>query len=371
MSVAEPVLTPTFCPERLTLARQRRGLTKSQLAETCGLTLRSITGYEGASSSPSRDTLNRISRYLKVPISFFARPEPEFPSAEGVSFRALTAMRAGQRDAALGAGAIAFELHDWINAQFNLPATSVPDLPNMDPEAASEMVRTEWGLGQLSIGNTIHILEAHGVRVFSLTEDNAEVDAFSLWRGNVPFVFLNTRKSSERSRFDAAHELGHLVLHRKGGPVGRQAEHEANLFASAFLMPQTSILAHAPRQPSLPALVQAKAYWRVSVQALVVRLFRLHLLTEWHYRSLCVQIAEHSYNRNEPNSEPREISQVLDKVISMLRDRGVGVADIARDLDVYPDEVKSLIFGLVLTATRGGNVQRISQHEPARLALLK
>ncbi|MEU8739183.1 ImmA/IrrE family metallo-endopeptidase [Streptomyces halstedii] len=40
-----------------------------------------------------------------------------------------------------------------------------------------------------------------------------EVDAFAVWREGVPFVFLNTQKSAERGRFDAAHEFGHLVMH--------------------------------------------------------------------------------------------------------------------------------------------------------------
>jgi len=59
---------------------------------------------------------------------------------------------------------------------------------------------------------------------------------------------------------------------------------------------------------------------------------------ERHYRSLYVQIAEHSYSQKEPNDMLCESSQVLDKVTAMLRDRGVDVADIARELDVYPEK---------------------------------
>ena len=70
------------------------------------------------------------------------------------------------------------------------------------------------------------------MRVFSLAENTKNVDAFSCWRNDEPYVFLNTFKSTERSRFDSAHELGHLVLHRHGGAKqGRSAEYEAHLFA--------------------------------------------------------------------------------------------------------------------------------------------
>lgn len=76
------------------------------------------------------------------------------------------------------------------------------------------MVRAHWRIGELPIGNLIHLLESKGVRVYSLAEQGKSLDAFSLWHQNIPFVFLKTNKTAEHSRMDAAHELGHLVLHR-------------------------------------------------------------------------------------------------------------------------------------------------------------
>ncbi|MFD5336500.1 MULTISPECIES: ImmA/IrrE family metallo-endopeptidase [Streptomyces] len=64
--------------------------------------------------------------------------------------------------------------------------------------------------------------------------DCPEVDAFSFWDGEIPFVLLSTEKTAERGRFDAAHELGHLVLHgEEQMPHGPQAEAEAHRFAAA------------------------------------------------------------------------------------------------------------------------------------------
>src|SRR4029077_3081434 len=118
-----------------------------------------------------------------------------------------------------------------------------------------------------------------GVRVFSLSLDAAEVDAFSMWRQRTPFVFLNTKKSAEHSRFDAAHELGHLVLHRHGSPQGREAEREANAFASAFLMPRATVLANMPRLATVDRLIKLKKYWAVSVAALAYRLHAVGVLS--------------------------------------------------------------------------------------------
>ena len=56
-----------------------------------------------------------------------------------------------------------------------------------------------------------------------MAENTVTVDAFSVWREYTPYIFLKLMKTAEHSRFDAAHELGHLVLHRHGGPKGRLA----------------------------------------------------------------------------------------------------------------------------------------------------
>jgi Zn-dependent peptidase ImmA (M78 family) len=91
-----------------------------------------------------------------------------------------------------------------------------------DPEATAELVRVEWGLGHAPAPNMVHLLELQGVRVCSQAEECREVDAFSYWYDGTPCVCLNTTKAAERGRFDAAHELGHLILHRgHAHPDGR------------------------------------------------------------------------------------------------------------------------------------------------------
>ncbi len=188
------------------------------------------------------------------------------------------------------------------------------------------------------------------MRVFSITQECRELDAYSLWRGEQPFVFLNTQKSGEHSRFDAAHELGHLVLHwHHDVPQGRQAEQEAHRFAAAFLMPAASILAKAPRNPSLKQLIQAKRPWKVSVGALAHRLHELKALTDWHYRKLWVEIGDLGYRTNEPEPRiDRETSQILNKVFAALRKEGCSKAEIARDLHVHPQDLDALVFGLAI-----------------------
>ena len=187
-------------------------------------------------------------------------------------------MTAAEREAALAAGQIGFLISDWVVERFDLPGARLPDLHIFDPELAARMLRQEWGLGEKPISNMIKMLESKGVRVFSLAENTAHVNAYSLWRKNVPYIFLNTFKSAECSRFDAAHELAHLVLHQDGGVTGRTAEEQANRFASAFLMPEADVVSVLPSVQNLEQLIAAKLRWKVSLARTVPR--PGHQLTE-------------------------------------------------------------------------------------------
>lgn len=123
-------------------------------------------------------------------------------------------MRAAEREAAIAAGSVWLLLSDWLEARFNLPAADVPDLRGELPEKAAVLVRRHWQLGERPIRRVLRLLESRGVRVFSLSEQTRNVDAFSFWRSERPFVFLNLFKTAEATVLDCAHEPGHLVLHR-------------------------------------------------------------------------------------------------------------------------------------------------------------
>jgi Zn-dependent peptidase ImmA (M78 family)/DNA-binding XRE family transcriptional regulator len=342
-------------PSRLTLARKRRGLTLVQLATAAGISVRSLSAYENGRQDPSQDALQRLAASLDIPATFLQAGDIDEIPIDAISFRAPSKLTAGQRDTARGAGRIALTLAEWIEQRFDLPKPDVPSLPTLDPETAAEVVRARWGLGVAPLGNVVWLLEAHGVRVFTLVADCSAVDAFSfVWR-QTPYVLLNTAKSGERGRFDAAHELGHLVLHSEHRvPHGPDAEQEANRFAAAFLMPRASVLARGLTNASIDRILAAKPTWRVAAMALTHRLHELDLLTDWGYRTACVDLSRRGYRTSEPGGILRETSQLLDRVFQSLRTDGTSPADIARDLHISVSELNRHVFGLVPTVIDGG-----------------
>ncbi|ESZ88284.1 MAG: XRE family transcriptional regulator [Blastomonas sp. CACIA14H2] len=345
-----------FSGQRLSLARRRMGLTKKGLADALGLHPRTVTRWEEDEREPSSDEVAMISWELQFPPAFFEGGEVDEAEKEAASFRSLSSMPARDRDAALAAGSFGFMFGDWVEKRFNLPALDLEDLSGETPDGAARALREIWGIGERPISHMINLLEAKGVRVFSLAEDTDAVDAFSMWRRDKAYVFLNCNKTAEHQRFDAAHELGHLVLHKHGGPRGREAEDEANRFAASFLMPRADVLAHLSYVDSLDRLIAHKRRWKVSLAALNHRVHKLNLTTEWEYRTFCIQIQQRGYRKAEPHGIERETSAVWQQVLAELRTDKVTKASIAEELGLPTREIENLVFGLanMLSVDGGG-----------------
>lgn len=338
-----------FNPSRLKLARMRKQLTLKALAEVVGLTPRMVSEYEKdyCTSVPPEDTVKDFASALGYPADFFfAGEEIEAIATESVSFRSLKSMKASQQHAAIGAGSLGLMLDNYFNKRFNLPAVDLPDLRGSEPEAAAEELREQWGLGSLCISNTIHLLEKHGVRVFSLAENTQAVDAFSFWKDGKPYIFLNTQKSGERSRMDTAHELGHLVLHKHGTPQGKDVEAEADRFASFFLMPRRTVLACTSKFLTVRDAMALRDNWKTSAMAVIMQLLRVGAITEWHHRNLIIEASKMGLRRAEIDGIERERTLLIDMYIKSLASDGILLKDLAKELMLPIGEVSNLIFQL-------------------------
>ena len=337
-----------FNAGRLSLARKRRRLTAKALAEKAGLVPDTISRLENGMHPPDEATVAKLVASLGFPASFFEQDDPEEIDTGAVSFRSFSKMSARERDAAISAGSLGLELSAWVEARFSLPQADLLDMSHeTDPDIAASSLRQYWALGERPIGNLLALLETKGVRVFSLSENTASVNAFSFWRDDGPFVFLNNFKTAESSIFDGAHELGHLVMHKHGDPKGsRSAEREADRFASAFLMPEKDVKSRIGRRITTDLIIDAKQRWRVSAMALAYRLNALGLLSTWQYKSICIELGKRGYRSSEPVGIQRETSIVWRKILAQLWSERTTKNDIANDLRMPLDELEGLIWNL-------------------------
>lgn len=361
----------TLEPSRITLARLRAGLGKAQLAERLGTTPRTITNYE-TQGAPER-AAHVLAQALGCTQTYLTLP-PSAPLEEDrVFFRARRRSSAGQKHMATSAGRTGVELYKVLTEHFDLPNLSVPDLGGMQPQAAAQRLRVEWDLGMAPIPNSIHLAESKGIRVLSLPNGTVDVDAFSIWEDARPYIFLSTLKSAERSRFDLAHEVGHLVLHGSLNACSnteRDAEKEADQFASEFLMPALLLRSKVTKDPSISTILKLKGFLGVSAMAAAYSLHRTGRMSEWTYRQTCIELARLGYRSGEPGGIRRETSRVFGTAFpSLRRSKGWGTEVIARKLGVWPVEVNGLTFGQAI-ADLEPNFERTPERSKAQLSVV-
>ena len=183
----------------------------------------------------------------------------------------------------------------YLGQFFDFPAVRLPDAPTGghralsvdDIEAKAMACRNLWGYGNGPADNICGAMERNGIVVGHVRFDADGLDAFSQWPELAanPRVFLGIdRQNAPRSRFDAVHELAHLVLHRDADTKTlntaadfKLLEEQAHRFASAFLLPAEPF-AKELWSASLDSMLNIKERWGCSIAAMIKRSEHLGLL---------------------------------------------------------------------------------------------
>ncbi len=351
-----------FEGERLTLARLYNGLNKSDLAEKIGVTPAAIGQYERGHARPSPDVILKLSGELRFPPAFFEHGRTCFQiKHEEAHFRRLRATTKLERSRVLARAELLMELVEELERYLNLPKFDPPHLSlgrgaAQEIENAAESLRKQWDLGLGPVSNVVRLLERQGVVVTRLPkgETSERVDAFCTWMGARPVVVLTSEKDSvTRWRFDASHELGHLVLHQDAEPGSQEVEKQAHRFAAAFLMPQKGIIDWLPRRVFWPEFIDLKKKWKVSISALLRRCRDLGTISEDQYRRGMIQYNANGWRSGEPwdrelkdEALANKIEQPLlvHKAASMLAQcRNITEVDLANNLRITIGRLADLV----------------------------
>jgi Zn-dependent peptidase ImmA (M78 family)/DNA-binding XRE family transcriptional regulator len=335
-----------FEATRLSLALRRRGMTQRELAEVCEVTSQYISNIENGREFPSLDLVIRMAEALRFPVDFFYGDTVELLSLEQISFRARHGTPSKVRDFGLGTADLASGvIGPDLENRFHLPSLDLPDLSRHSPETAAALMRNHWRLGNEPVQNVVHLLESRGVLVFWLHHDNQALDAASFWRNDRPYVLLNSLKlSGDRARFDAAHELGHLLLHREMSLFRtKEIEREADKFASAFLLPAPRFSEECPRTLDLVALYRLKPRWKVSVAAMLMRAMELSIYSDWQVRAAYKKLNARGELRQEKANFPRETSKLHRMVFDALSRQTILPDNYASQLRLEPADLVDLM----------------------------
>ncbi len=389
-----------FHGDRLKAARKLRAMTLTALAAETGISKQSISLYENGDNTPEYERGCRLATALRVPYDFFFQEDSCTTATPVTYFRSLASATKLDRTAQSLKLEFVAKAYEALSTYLDFPKLNLPPVEftgnddEFDEDATNTMVcdiehiasslRSYWGLGNGPIQNLQYVLESNGIIVTGFETGAGKIDAFSqrtsLTNNELCFIALDQGSKPEgRIRFDMAHELGHLLLHPWSEDLDsiskdefRQRETQANIFASAFLLPKDSFGKDAQLYPTdLNYYLWLKKKWKSSVQSMIYRSHQLGIITSNQYQYMMRQVSKNGWRLHEPDDCPYFLNEnMFQGAVDLLKDNHIlsipGILTLLSDYGVslFPEEIEDLLHlsrGSLAEKKQPVNIIRLKQ----------
>lgn len=336
--------------EKLKTARILAGYTLSELADVLGITKQALSQYENNDTEPKFDIYLKLLKTLQCKNEFLTTPYTFSFETQNTFFRASAAADAIEKRNQEVKTDLVLYLYEFLCEYLELPKLNLPDLDNdLSIEEKSNQLRNYWKISNKPIKNIINVLEHNGIIVSSFNplygRLNYKIDGYTQQvriKNNKLFCVIveDYKESWVRKNFSLAHELGHIILHNSynyselSKSEQNQLENEANLFASAFLLPKDEFIEDMKSVRSLNDFVRLKQKWFVSIGAMLIRAKQLGIITNDEYLKYIKNYSYHRYRKNEPLDNVIQIYKpsLFKFSLEMLFENGYTVEEFEQDL---------------------------------------
>jgi Zn-dependent peptidase ImmA (M78 family)/transcriptional regulator with XRE-family HTH domain len=329
--------------EILKLARESRLITQEELAIGIGIEQGTLSKIEKDILPAEPNIVESISKILSYPTEFFYQ-EKKVITVEG-HYRRKLSIPVKKMKQYIAQMTIAEWHFTSMLDEIELPATKIPTwdvLKDGSPSICAKHLRDFWRIPKGRISNLTKFIEDNGIIIIAL--DLGDLDGFStFFNGVIPVIFVNKNLPPDRYRLTISHELGHLVMHF-GNKVGseRDLESEAYQFAIELLVPENNIRPYFTRV-TIEKLADLKAYWYVSMAALLKYSNTLDMVTGNQYRYLWMQMGSLGYRTKEPVLLPTEKPGIINEMINAyLSDLGYSKEELASVLHLTVSEFEKI-----------------------------
>lgn len=350
-----------FVPNRLIQAKSSRGLSSVNLADLIGVSPSSISQYERGAQKPRQEIVEKLAKTLNVPMGYFSR-ELKVAQPKNLFYRSMSAATKASRIVSEAKYLWMLEIVDYVLEYLDFPKLHMPNLDvprdyrkidSLRIESIAKQLREAWTLGSGPITNVVRTLESNGIVVCRTYFEAETQDAFSEFRIPHPMVVLSSDKENFfRSRSDAAHELGHLILHRNVDQTVlnkssefRIIENQAHHFSSAFLLPATSYV-NDLWDVSLDAFRSLKPVWNTSIAMQIMRCRQLGLIDKIKEKRLWINLSRRKWRKKEPldDSTPVEMPSLIRESIRMLIEEKVKSKEqVVGDLLISGNDIDNIV----------------------------
>lgn len=322
---------------RLKNARIMKGYSMDELVSKMGnnVSKMAISKYENCQLAPNSTIIISLSKALQQPIDYFFRPFSV--QIESIKFRKTRSRLPAKQEKAIKESVSDLierylNIEETCNASVNFSSPLVESIDSdSDIKKSALKIRKDWKLGTDGIVNVIDLLEEHGVKVMEIDAPSSFDGLSSMVNDKYPVVILNKTFSSERKRFTALHELGHLVLRFSESILEKEEESSCNLFANEMLIPETvfkNLLGTKRHDISYQELKAIQIQFGISSDALMYKAKSCGIISEQRYRAFCIQknkssdfkqMIEKSYYPNEESLRfPRLVYNALSNELITL-----------------------------------------------------
>lgn len=284
--------------QRLRNARLMNGFSMDELCNRLGdiITKQAISKYESGKVVPDSNMLIRLANALGVNVDYFFRRTSV--ALDGIEFRKTSKLGnkkiAGLKEQIRDRVERYIEIEDIynINSDFDTNVSENEISQEEDVYPIVNRLKRDWNLGDDGINGVIEMLETHKIKVIEIKVEGRAFDGLS---GRVddkkPFVVLNSTSNSERKRFTALHELGHLLLNFREGLDKDKIEHLCHLFASEMLISKDvfmNIIGPSRKGISMQELIGMQTQYGISIDALMYKAMYLNVITESRHTYYCI-----------------------------------------------------------------------------------
>jgi len=335
---------------KLKTARQLTGMSTRavavKLAPRFSISHATIANYESGRTIPPIDVLAALADLYERPLNWFLE---RGKSLTGVQYRnAKSRLRISDLQT------FEAEVQRWIDGYLALEGRmkrpllpTVPefgDKATLNPINLALEVRRHLGFREDAdaIPSVVDVLEKFGIRVIENPTD-LSIDGLAAKYGHEYVVVLNSTVPSDRSRLNAAHELGHVLYGDcdNDDPTSKALETRAFLFASHFLI-SGSQLKEAFKGKSMVRLIQFKERFGISLAAMVYRAERHGFITKQEARSLWIAFAERNWRTREPGYvRPDRATRFEQLIEEAINNRRLSLKEIADLCGVRPEAIRN------------------------------
>ena len=341
--------------EKLREARQKLGLTLTQVTEKTGIGTSSLSEFENAKREPSSAQLVRLAKIYHVPVGFFYgevelaaekvlwRHKPAAPSAEETEAHFVELCRWYRN------------LEEWAGETFRVVLPQFPiahgELSRREVMKLAERCRNALELGNHPAITLLRALEDFvGVKVVHLPlgpDGNAAsaVGEFGM------AVLLNSDNGPRQRTFDLAHELYHLVTWQSRGKQDAPETAEeitADRFAAHLLVPFSS-LAEAmesilPKgRIGLTDLALLARRFEVPTEAIVRVMADLFMMDDDTVEAVLARCRKLDFDSEECETPPARPRRFRDLAVKAFQNRGTSIPTLAQYLGIRTAEAMALL----------------------------